>query len=150
MRIEQIIWSIIGFSTAILFAVILTGCKVQKPIQQTRDSVRVEYHLDSVYVYKHDSVFRDRWRAGDTIYITTEKWRTQYRDKIVERHDTIASVQTEQVEVRYVPDYFLEVGQVVNAKITAIDFDKKRVSLSMRALLTDGEAPAQAEETAEE
>ena len=111
MRIEQIIWSIIGFSTAILFAVILTGCKVQKPIQQTRDSVRVEYHLDSVYVYKHDSVFRDRWRAGDTIYITTEKWRTQYRDKIVERHDTIASVQTEQVEVRYVPDYYRRVSR---------------------------------------
>lgn len=111
MRIEQIIWSIIGFSTAILFAVILTGCKVQKPIQQKRDSVRVEYRLDSVYVYKHDSVFRDRWRAGDTIYITTEKWRTQYRDKIVERHDTIASVQTEQVEVRYVPDYYRRVSR---------------------------------------
>lgn len=111
MRIEQIIWSIIGFATAILFAVILTGCKVQQPIQQTRDSVRVEYYLDSVYIFKHDSVFRDRWRAGDTIYITTEKWRTQYRDKIVERHDTIASVQTEQVEVRYVPDYYRRVSR---------------------------------------
>lgn len=111
MRIEQIIWSVIGFATALLFAVMLTGCKVQKPIQQTRDSVRVEYRLDSVYVYKHDSVFRDRWRAGDTIYITTEKWRTQYRDKIVERHDTITSVQTEQVEVRYVPDYYRRVSR---------------------------------------
>ena len=48
------------------------------------------------------------------------------------------------------PSDVLAVGDTVQAKITAIDFDKKRVSLSMRALLTDGEAPAQAEETAEE
>ena len=40
---------------------------------------------------------------------------------------------------------FLTVGQVVEAKITECDFDKKRVSLSMRALL----APA-AEEAVEE
>ena len=36
----------------------------------------------------------------------------------------------------------LSVGQVVDAKITEIDFDKKRISLSMRALIQ--------EETAEE
>ena len=40
----------------------------------------------------------------------------------------------------------LSVGQEVEAKITAIDFDKKRVSLSMKALLE----PVAAEEVAEE
>src|SRR5699024_12527014 len=45
------------------------------------------------------------------------------------------------------------VGETVEAKITAIDFDKKRVSLSMRALLPEDEqAPVKeaAEETVEE
>ncbi len=60
------------------------------------------------------------------------------------------------------PADVLSVGETVEAKITAIDFDKKRVSLSMRALLAPAdeteEAPAEAaveteaavEETAEE
>ena len=46
------------------------------------------------------------------------------------------------------PDEILEVGQVVAAKITAIDNDNHKISLSIRALLE--EAKAAAEETAEE
>lgn len=42
----------------------------------------------------------------------------------------------------------LSVGQKVDAKITEIDLDKKRISLSMRALLEE-EAPAETEETDE-
>ncbi|HHZ06069.1 MAG TPA: bifunctional 4-hydroxy-3-methylbut-2-enyl diphosphate reductase/30S ribosomal protein S1 [Clostridiales bacterium] len=38
------------------------------------------------------------------------------------------------------PQDELSVGQMVQAKITAIDFDKKRVSLSIRELLNDKEA----------
>ncbi len=52
------------------------------------------------------------------------------------------------------PADVLSVGDKVKAKITAIDFDKKRVSLSMRALLPEDEqAPAKAapaEKAAEE
>ncbi len=53
------------------------------------------------------------------------------------------------------PSDVLEIGQEVEAKITEIDFDKKRISLSIRALLPEEEqAPAEeetaAEETAEE
>ena len=52
------------------------------------------------------------------------------------------------------PADVLSVGETVEAKITAIDFDKKRVSLSMRALLPEDEqAPvkaAQATEAVEE
>lgn len=52
------------------------------------------------------------------------------------------------------PADVLSVGETVQAKITAIDFDKKRVSLSMRALLPEDEqappkAKAEAEEAAE-
>ena len=53
------------------------------------------------------------------------------------------------------PADVLSVGDTVEAKITAIDFDKKRVSLSMRALLPEDEqapvkAAAEAAETVEE
>ena len=53
------------------------------------------------------------------------------------------------------PADVLSIGEVVKAKITAIDFDKKRVSLSMRALLPEDEqAPEKevpaVEEAAEE
>ena len=45
------------------------------------------------------------------------------------------------------PEEVLEVGQMVDAKIIGIDEDKKKISLSIRALLTGEEAPA--EEAAE-
>jgi len=45
------------------------------------------------------------------------------------------------------PSDVLKVGDVVKVKITEIDFDKKRISLSIKALLTE-EAPE--EEAAEE
>ncbi len=48
------------------------------------------------------------------------------------------------------PADVLAVGDVVKAKITAIDFDKKRVSLSMRALLPENEQASAKEAPAEE
>ena len=49
------------------------------------------------------------------------------------------------------PQDELTVGQKVQAKVTAVDFENKRVSLSIRALLQDEEpAEAEAEETTEE
>ena len=45
------------------------------------------------------------------------------------------------------PEEVLQVGQMVDAKIIGIDEDKKKISLSIRALLTGEEAPA--EEVAE-
>lgn len=44
------------------------------------------------------------------------------------------------------PQDELQMGQEIQAKITAVDYDRKRISLSIRALLTNEEA---AEETAE-
>lgn len=51
------------------------------------------------------------------------------------------------------PQDELKIGQEVTAKITAIDYDRKRISLSIRALLDPEEAPAEeapAEEPATE
>lgn len=83
----------------IVLACVLIGCKTSQHIGTHTDSVRVEIRHDSVYVYQHDSIFRDRWRSGDTIYITTEKYRVLYKDKFVEIHDTIATSQTDTIAV---------------------------------------------------
>lgn len=104
--------TIIGIIGIALIAAIFffSGCKTVQPLTQTRDSVRVEVRHDSVYVYQHDSIYRDRWRAGDTVFVTVEKYKTLYRDKLIEVHDTITNTQTEQVAVRYVPDYYKRVS----------------------------------------
>lgn len=94
---------------AILFAVAilgLAGCTAQKPITQTRDSVRVEYRRDSIYVYEHDSIFRDRWRAGDTVFVTVENWKIRYKDNIKEVHDTIRTEYEKEIAVKYIPEYY--------------------------------------------
>jgi len=96
--------AIMAISVMLLFCCV--SCKTTQPLMQTRDSVRVEIRHDSVYVFKHDSIFRDRWRNGDTVFVTVEKFKTLYRDKLVEVHDTITATQTEQVAVKYVPDYY--------------------------------------------
>ena len=96
----------IGLVLTALCCICFGGCKTVQPIQQTRDSVRVEIRHDSVYVFKHDSIFRDRWRSGDTVFVTLTKFQTLYRDKLVEVHDTIATTQTEQVPVEVVPTYY--------------------------------------------
>ncbi|MDF2568206.1 MAG: bifunctional 4-hydroxy-3-methylbut-2-enyl diphosphate reductase/30S ribosomal protein, partial [Oscillospiraceae bacterium] len=45
---------------------------------------------------------------------------------------------------------FLSIGQTVDAKITEVELDKKRISLSIRAILEEKEAVKQAEAIAEE
>ena len=104
--------TIIGIIGIALIAAMFffSGCKTVQPLTQSRDSVRVEVRHDSVYIFRHDSIFRDRWRAGDTVFVTVEKYKTLYRDKLIEVHDTITNTQTEQVAVRYVPDYYKRVS----------------------------------------
>ena len=63
-----------------------------------------------MFVFKHDSIFRDRWRSGDTVFVTVEKFKTLYRDKLVEVHDTIATTQTDTIEVQVVPNYYRRVS----------------------------------------
>ena len=104
--------TIIGIIGIALIAAMFffSGCKTVQPLTQSRDSVRVEVRHDSVYIYQHDSIYRDRWRAGDTVFVTVEKYKMLYRDKLIEVHDTITNTKTEQVAVRYVPDYYKRVS----------------------------------------
>ncbi len=52
----------------------------------------------------------------------------------------VSQISNERVEK---PEDVLSVGQKVNVKITAIDFDKKRISLSMKALLDNSAEDAE-------
>ncbi len=58
----------------------------------------------------------------------------------------ISQIANQRIEK---PADVLSVGETVEAKITAIDFDKKRVSLSMRALLPEDEQAPAKEESAD-
>lgn len=95
-------WLIIAVIT--IFTV---GCKTIQPCIPTevvRDSVRLEYKLDSIYLYERDSIYLDRTK--DTIY--KEVYRYRYKDKIVLKHDTIYKDKAvENIEyVKYVPKFY--------------------------------------------
>lgn len=87
-------------------ATALSSCKTCIPVVEYRDSIRVEYKLDSTYVYVHDSVYRDRWHSGDTTYIQVDKYHTIYKDKIVLQHDTISKVEKEVQQVEVVKPFY--------------------------------------------
>lgn len=59
----------------------------------------------------------------------------------------VSQISNERVEK---PQDVLSVGQKVNVKITAIDFEKKRISLSMKELLIDAQSEAADKEVTEE
>lgn len=91
---------------SIVIMMVFSSCKSVQPISISKDSVRVEMRHDSIYVFKHDSIFRDRWRSGDTIFVTTYKFKTLYKDKLVQVHDTIRMTENKEVPVKYVPSYY--------------------------------------------
>ena len=79
----------------------LSGCKSVKyvPFETVRsDSVYVDrYQRDSIY--QRDSVFVNRWMAGDTIYQDKVVWKYVYRDKV--RYDTVSILRSDSVSVPY-------------------------------------------------
>ena len=89
-------------SLYILLVLALVGCKTVAPCIPetiTRDSVRVEYKLDSVYLYERDSIFVHEKR--DTVFV--ERWKTRYKDVLKIQRDTVidakTDVQVQRVEV---------------------------------------------------
>lgn len=80
---------------------ILSGCKSTKyiPLETVRtDSIYVDrYQRDSIY--QRDSVFVNRWIAGDTIYQDKVVWKYVYRDKV--KYDTVAILRSDTINVPY-------------------------------------------------
>lgn len=80
---------------------LLAGCKSVQyvPVETVRtDSIYVDrYQRDSIY--QRDSVFVNRWIAGDTIYQDKVVWKYVYRDKV--KYDTVAILRSDTVRVPY-------------------------------------------------
>lgn len=100
-----------GMVKGLLFIIIpcimlslLTGCKSVQyvPVETVRtDSVYVDHYLcDSIY--QRDSVFINRWTAGDTIYQDKVVWKYVYRDKV--KYDTVAILRSDTVRVPFPVD----------------------------------------------
>lgn len=96
-RIKGFLW---GIMACILIS-ILTGCKSVQyvPVETVRtDSVYIDrYQHDSIY--QRDSVFVNRWTAGDTVYQDKVVWKYVYRDKV--KYDTVAILRSDTVRVPY-------------------------------------------------
>ena len=96
-RIKGFLW---GIMSCILIS-ILTGCKSVQfvPVETVRtDSVYIDrYQHDSIY--QRDSIFVNRWTAGDTVYQDKVVWKYVYRDKVV--YDTVAILRSDTVRVPY-------------------------------------------------
>ncbi len=108
MRINpiHIIRLLVCVFIVLLLAWVLRGCKTCEclPSVEYRDSIVTRYHHDTIQTYAKDSVFIHQ--KGDTVW--RERWSIRWRDKIVERHDTIYRDQekeTVRVE-RVVPTYY--------------------------------------------
>lgn len=100
-----------GMVKGLLFIIIpcimlslLTGCKSVQyvPVETVRtDSVYVDRYLrDSIY--QRDSVFVNRWTAGDTVYQDKVVWKYVYRDKV--KYDTVAILRSDTVRIPFPVD----------------------------------------------
>lgn len=104
--IVKILRIVAGIVICLLWLCLLNSCKTCEclPSVEYRDSVITRYHHDTIQTYEKDSIFIHA--KGDTVW--RERWSIRWRDKIVERHDTIyQDRQTETVRVeRVVPTYY--------------------------------------------
>ena len=96
---------LLALAASAIFLAILAcsgSCKTVAPCIPetiTIDSVRVEYKLDSVYLYERDSIFVHEKR--DTVFV--ERWKTRYKDVMKIQRDTVIDtkmeIQVQRVEV---------------------------------------------------
>lgn len=97
---ERIKGFLYGIMACILISM-LTGCKSVQyvPVETVRtDSVYIDrYQHDSIY--QRDSVFVNRWTAGDTVYQDKVVWKYVYRDKV--KYDTVSVLRSDSVRVPY-------------------------------------------------
>lgn len=96
-RIKGFLW---GIMSCILIS-LLSGCRSVQyvPVETVKtDSVYIDrYQHDSIY--QRDSIFVNRWTAGDTVYQDKVVWKYVYRDKV--KYDTMSILRSDTVRVPY-------------------------------------------------
>lgn len=75
------------FLLAFFLMFIFSGCTTVRTVTEYRDSIVYRAYHDTTIIRQTDSV--DRWRSGDTVYLT--RWRVQEVERV--RHDTISNTQ---------------------------------------------------------
>ena len=92
---------IIGILVGLMAAVLLAGCTTTKyvPVPEVHhDTVRItQQQRDSIYL--HDSIYVQTLTRGDTVYLTTDRWHTLYRDRW--SHDTLYQSRTDTIAKPY-------------------------------------------------
>lgn len=80
----------------------LTGCKTVKVgTSHDKDSVRVEYRVDSFTQIVRDSV-RIQLPCSDSIEVAyVDRWHTEYKDRTFKIHDTIRVCSTDTIYQPY-------------------------------------------------
>ena len=132
-------------------------CKVGDTMEVYVISFDPEKRKISLGVKDHSvdpwQVFMDRYSVGDVANVRIVKLMTfgAFAEVVpgVDGLIHISQIADRRIEK---PADVLSEGQMVDAKITAIDEEKKKISLSIRALLTPAaeEVPAEEEASAEE
>lgn len=101
-----------AFIVALLICALFGSCTTTKyvPVPEYHtDTLRIVQHQrDSIYL--SDSIYVYDFVRSDTVYKTTERWHTQWRERIV--HDTIYQSKRDSIP------YPVEVIKEVPAKLT--------------------------------
>ena len=101
-----------AFIVALLICALFSSCTTTKyvPVPEYHtDTVRITNHTrDSIYL--SDSIYVSDFVRSDTVYKTTERWHTQWRERII--RDTIYQSKRDSIP------YPVEVVKEVPAKLT--------------------------------
>ena len=130
--------------------VVLVGDTVEvyvKAVDKEKRKISLGYKKEEENPW---TIFQNSFSVGDTAKVTIVSMTTYGAfARVIPGIDGLIHIS--QIANKHVakPQDELTVGQEVEAKITDVDFDKKRVSLSIRALL-EPEVVEQPEETAED
>ena len=130
--------------------VVLVGDTIEvyvKAVDKEKKKISLGYKKDDENPW---TIFQNNYNVDDVVKVTIVSMTTYGAfARIIPGIDGLIHIS--QIADKHVakPQDELTVGQEVEAKITAVDFDKKRVSLSIRALIepeVKEEAPADAED----
>ena len=84
---------------ALLIALFFGSCKsvrvIEKEVIKTDTVLTTKIQIDSIYV--NDSIYIRELIQGDTVKITTDRWHTRWRDRIL--YDSIYIAQRDTVRV---------------------------------------------------
>ncbi len=100
---QKIGWAVINSVIVSVLALaivwLLSSCRsvkvIEKEVIKTDTVNTLKLRIDSIYV--NDSIYIREFVQGDTVHITTDRWHTRWRDRIL--YDSIYIAQRDTVTV---------------------------------------------------